>query len=59
MVIKEVWCAAIGEDAAILHERSHENYRDQFTIASSCKIRSNRRSRPKLCSIAARRLEIV
>ena len=31
MVIKEVWCAAVGEELSCMREV--ENYRDPFTVA--------------------------
>ncbi len=53
MVIKKVWCAAVGEELSCMREVS------QSVRCSSYMIGSNHRSRPKLGSIAARHLEIA
>ena len=57
MVIKEVWCAAVGEELSCMREV--ENYRDPFAVAVIRLGVSNRRSRPKRGSITARHLEIA
>ena len=55
MVIKEVWCAAVGEELSCMREV--ENSVSRSVHCSSCKIGSNRRSHSKLGNIAARHLE--